>query len=374
MIHLNTAGAGLPAPGVLAAMTSYLDAEAAMGPYEAEDAHADALHRQVYAGVAALVGADQAEVALFPSATDAWCRVVCHLRVPAGARFWITPYEYAGNLIALQQLADRTGATIEVVPALPGGDIDLDWMRAQLDERVALVSVVHMPSGMGVVQPAEQVGALLAGSAAVYIVDACQTVGQLPVDVAAIGCHALTAAGRKFLCGPRGSGFAYLRRDLWDRVELPFHDLHVATVDSLRTHRLTVDTAARFETAERNAAVLLGLKAAVEHRLAHPGSAPAGVFEALLDTVAAVPGVVAHTPGSRLAGIVSFVHEDVPPARIRSAAAEAGVNVWVGTGAHTPVYYPAAGVESFVRVSVHHHNTVDDVAALGRVLRDVVGR
>lgn len=374
MIHLNTAGAGLPAPGVFAAMTAYLDAEAAAGPYEAEDAHADALHRRVYASVAALVGADPAEVALFASATDAWCRVVCHLRVPADARFWVTPYEYAGNLIALQRLADRTGATIEVVPALPGGDLDLDWMRAELDERVALVSVVHMPSGMGVVLPVEEVGALLAGSNAVYVVDACQTVGQLPVDVAAIGCHALTGAGRKFLCGPRGSGFAYVRRDLWDRVVPPFHDLHVATVDSLRTHRLTVDTAARFETAERNAAVVLGLLAAADHRLAHPDTVPAGVFEALLDTVTAVPGVVAHAPGSRRAGIVSFVHEDCPPARIRAAAAAAGINVWVGTGAHTPAYYPAAGVESFVRVSVHHYNTIEDVAAFGRVLHDVLAR
>jgi selenocysteine lyase/cysteine desulfurase len=255
-----------------------------------------------------------------------------------------------------------------VIPVLANGDLDLDWMRAELDERVALVSVVHMPSGMGVVVPVEQVGALLAGSAAVYIVDACQTVGQLPVDVAAIGCHALTAAGRKFLCGPRATGFAYVRRDLWDRIDLPFHDLHAATVDSLRTHRVTLDTAARFETSERNAAVVMGLLAAVEHRLSHPDGAAPEVFEALLDTVAGVPGVVPHAPGSRRGGIVSFVHERVEPARIRAAAAEAGINVWVGTGWHTPVYYTAAGVESFVRVSVHDYNTVEDVAALGRVL------
>lgn len=367
MIHLNTAGAGLPAPGVVEAVTGFLEAEAAAGPYEAEEAHADALGRRVYASVAALVGARPSEIALFGSATDAWCRVVCNLDLPAGGRIWITPYEYAGNLIALQRLAVRRGCTLEVIPVLPGGDLDLAWMRANADERLALVSLVHMPSGMGVVLPVEEVGALLAGSAAVYVVDACQTVGQLPVDVAAIGCHALTAAGRKFLCGPRGSGFAFVRPDVWDRVEPPFHDLHVAAAESLHEYRITTDTAARFETAERNAAVVLGLLAAADHR---PAGAPAEVFAALLEAIEREPGTRVHAPGSRRAGIVSFVDEHRTPQRIRTAMAAAGINVWVGTGAHTPMYYPAEGVDTFVRVSVHHYNTVADVDAFARTLRE----
>src|SRR5262249_49316602 len=158
-------------------------------------------------------------------------------------RIWVTTYEYAGNLIALQLLARRRHCELTVIPTQPDGDVDLEWMRTNLDERVALVSVVHMPSAIGLVQPIEAVGAILAGSNAVYVVDACQTIGQLPIDVGAIGCHVLTAAGRKFLRGPRGTGFAVIRPDLWARISPPFHDLHVAEALSLREHRVFSPTA-----------------------------------------------------------------------------------------------------------------------------------
>ncbi|MEU1968662.1 aminotransferase class V-fold PLP-dependent enzyme [Micromonospora sediminicola] len=369
-IHLNTAGAGLPAPGVTAAMTGYLDAEAAVGPYEAEQARAVDLTDRVYAALAALVGARPEHIALFASATDAWCRIACHLDVAEGSRIWTTPYEYAGNLIALQRLAARRGCTLEVIPVGDAGDVDLEWMRARLDDRVALVSVVHMPSAVGLIQPVERIGALLAGSSAVYLVDACQTVGQIPVDVGAIGCHALTAAGRKFLRGPRGTGFAYLRPDLWDRIDPVFYDLHVAQAVSLHEHRLDVDTAARFETAERGNAAVLGLLAAAEYARTAPAPA-AEVYPALTATIGQTPGTRLLMPGSRHGGIASFTHDRLPPERIRDALAEDGLNTWVGVGAHTPLYLAAAGIERFVRTSVHHYNGVTDIEALGRSLRRV---
>ena len=370
-IHLNTAGAAIPAPGVAAAMARYLAAECELGPYEAEAAHAGDLDGRVYRLLAELVGSGPDEIALFGSATDAWCRVVCHLDLPAGSRIWVTPYEYAGNLIALQRLARRCAAVLEVVPARPGGDLDLDWMRRHLDDRVGLVSLTHMPSGAGIVLPVAEVGALLAGSGAVYAVDACQTVGQLPVDVRAIGCHLLTGAGRKFLRGPRGCGFAYVARALWERVRLPFQDLHTAEVRSLHDHRVTADRAARFETAERSGAVVLGLLAAVEHAGPRPCGATPSVYEGLRAAVAAVPGTRLFTPGSVRAGIVSFVHDRCPPERIRAGLAEDGITGWVADGAHTPLYLAASGIGRFVRLSVHHHHDLADVEAVRRSLRRI---
>ncbi|KJK43661.1 hypothetical protein UK23_32325 [Lentzea aerocolonigenes] len=369
-IHLNTAGAGLPAPAVLPVMTAYLAEEAEAGPYEAEAAHAKQLEHDVYGSLARLVGTDPAEIALFASATDAWCRVVCNLRLPTGSRIWCTPYEYAGNLIALQHLAARHGCTLEVVPTDPAGDLDLAWMATHLDDRVSLVSLVHMPSGAGIVLPVAEVGALLAGSRAVYVVDACQTTGQLPIDVRAIGCHLLTAAGRKFLRGPRGSGFAFVARSLWDHVEPQFHDLHVAEVSSLHDHRLTTGRATRFETSERNNAVVLGLLAAADHAASRPGGASAEVFSALLDAVASTPGARLLAPGGTRAGIVSFAHADVPSERITAALAEDGVTGWVALGSHTPL--SLAGFARFVRLSVHHYTEVADVEVAAGALRRAV--
>jgi selenocysteine lyase/cysteine desulfurase len=368
-IHLNTAGAGLPAPAVPAVMASFLELEAELGPYEAEAVHRKDLEERVYELTAALVGARADEIALFGSATDAWCRIMCNLDVPRGSRIWVTPYEYAGNLIALQRLAVRRDCALEVVPTHPDGELDLDWMRANLDERVAVVSLVHMPSGTGVVLPVEQVGALLAGSSAVYVVDACQTVGQLPVDVGAIGCHVLTAAGRKFLRGPRGIGFAFVARGLWDRIELPFHDLHVAEVESLRSYRLTADRAARFETAERNSAVVLGLLAALEHAAARPYGAAPEVFDALMATVRDMPGTRVLAPGRRRAGIVAFTHERCPATRVRNLLAGHGITAGAAFATHTPLYPALTAAGRFVRVSVHHYNDLADIDAFGHALR-----
>ena len=370
-VHLNTAGAAIPAPTVPAAMAAYLAAEAELGPYEAEAAYAEALNLGVYQRIADLLGARPEESALFGSATDAWCRIICHLRVPPG-RIWLTGYEYAGNLIAMQRLATRRGCRLEVVPTLPGGDVDLDWMRANLDDRVVLVSVVHMPSAMGVVLPVEEIGALLAGSPAVYVVDACQTVGQLPVDVGAIGCHVLTGAGRKFLRGPRGSGFAYVRPELWRRVVLPYHDLHVARAESLHAHRISTATAARFETAERNNAVVLGLLAAAEYAISSAPPPSPEVFDALLAAVEETPGARLLAPGGQRAGIVSFVHETCEPEHIRAGLAENGVNAWVGIGEHTPLWFAEAEIEKFVRTSVHYYNALDDIEIFRRSLRRIV--
>lgn len=372
-VHLNTAGAGLPAPGVLAAMTGQLALEAELGPYEAEQRRAKDLNHTVYARLAELVGAGADEIALFGSATDAWCRAVCQLRIPPGSRLWVTRYEYAGNLIALQRIARAGNCALEVIPCLPDGELDLEWIRASLDERVVLVSVVHMPSGAGVVLPVEQIGALLAGSGAVYIVDACQTVGQLPLDVRVIGCHALTGAGRKFLRGPRGSGFAYLRADLHDRIEPGWYDLHAAEPVSLHEHRITDHTAARFETAERSNAVVLGLLAATEFALAGPGGPAADVKAALLDAVMTTPGIRLLAPRPVPSAIVSFVHERCSAERIVAGLAADGVTGWVAHGEHTPLYLARDGVTEFVRTSVHHYTSVADIERFRRALRRATG-
>ncbi|WP_143672954.1 aminotransferase class V-fold PLP-dependent enzyme, partial [Streptomyces sp. b94] len=141
-------------------------------------------------------------------------------------------YEYAGNLISLFELRDRTGCTIEVVPLLPSGDLDLDWMATHIDDDVALVSVTHIPSGCGIVNPVEEIGRLLAPHRCFYAVDACQSIGQVPVSAARIGCQLLTGAGRKFLRGPRGTAFAYVAPELRAALLPGFHDLHVAHGDS----------------------------------------------------------------------------------------------------------------------------------------------
>lgn len=376
-VHLNTAGAGVPEPAALAAVERFTALEAELGPYEAEELHTEQLNRSVYEALGRLLACPADEIALFSSATDAWRRVVSgHVPAPGG-QIWTTPYEYAANLMVLRVLCDRHHCELVVVPTLPDGELDLGWMRAHLDETVSLVSVVHMPSGAGTVVPIVEIGELLAGSEAVYTLDACQTVGQLPLDVGRIGCDLLTGAGRKYLCGPRGTGFARVSRRVWDTLTQPeFVDVHAATPLPDGSFRDLADSAARFETAERGSAAVIGLLAAVEAALERAdkgvSGADAEVFDLLGGTLRAVPGVRLLTAGREQAGIVSFVHERLSAERLRAGLFERGVNVWAAYGCHTPLLFAPLGVDRFIRTSVHHYNTAADVERLGQELRRLV--
>jgi selenocysteine lyase/cysteine desulfurase len=369
MIHLNTAGAGLmPAP-VAEAMHECLRREAAGGAYETEEHYDELLNVGVYGQLAELLNAPPADIALFDSATRAWCSVVDVLELGPTDRVWVTPYEYAGNLISLFAMRERTGCRLEVVPATPSGDLDLDWMAANIADDVALVSVTHIPSGCGIVNPVAEIGRLLAPYRCFYAVDGCQSVGQVPTDVAEIGCQLFTGAGRKFLCGPRGTGFAYVAPELRAALRPGFRDLHVAHVVSPDRFEVTDSSARVLELAERTTAAVVGLSAA----LANPGGYPdPEVYRALRAVVAGLPGVEEIAPGTVHSGIVSFRHGSLPAERICAALRDQGVNTWPIHGDHTPIHMRERGVGRAVRASVHHYTTADEVAEFGRVLDKIV--
>ncbi|MFD7322563.1 aminotransferase class V-fold PLP-dependent enzyme [Streptomyces sp. NPDC059875] len=373
LIHLNTAGAGLMPDTVRTAMEACIEREAAIGCYETEESLDDLLQGEVYERLARAIGAPVEDVALFDSATRAWCAVVPKLRVGPADRVWVTPYEYAGNLISLFSLRDRTGCRIEVVPTLPNGDLDLEWMATHIADDVALVSVTHIPSGCGIVNPVEEIGRILAPYRCFYAVDACQSIGQVPVDVSRIGCQLLTGAGRKFMRGPRGTGFAYVAPRLREALVTDFHDLHVAHVDSPTGYRVTDASARGLELAERTTAAVAGLNAALALYESGTPFDHKEVFRALRETVGRTPGVELIAPGEVQSGIVSFRHAAVPADEIRRRLGERRINVWKIVGNHTPLYMAERGVETAVRASVHYYNTLEEIETFGRALREVVG-
>src|SRR3954452_21554123 len=147
------------------------------------------------------------------------------LRFAPGDRILTTQPEYASNYIALRQVADRTGAAIDVVPDDESGQVDVEALEAGLEWHRKLVSLVHVPTGAGLVNPAAAVGRVTRAAGVPLLLDACQSVGQMPLDVEDLGCDVLSATGRKFLRGPRGTGFLYVRRPLLERLEPPFLDM-----------------------------------------------------------------------------------------------------------------------------------------------------
>ena len=200
---------------MLDAVIGHLERESVRGGYEAEDEAQERI-QSVYTSVASLLNAAPDEIALVDSATRAWDSAFYAFAATLrpGERIVTGHAEYASNVIALLQIARRHGVEIDVVDDDASGAIDVSALAARLDSHVRLVCVTHVPTSGGLVNPIAEIGKVTQAAGIPYLVDACQSAGQLPLDVEAIGCDALSATGRKFLRGPRGTGFLYVKREL----------------------------------------------------------------------------------------------------------------------------------------------------------------
>ncbi|WP_345712994.1 aminotransferase class V-fold PLP-dependent enzyme [Kineococcus glutinatus] len=364
--HLDNAGAALPPAVVTEAVVGHLRLEARTGGYAAAAAAAGDV-AATYAAVARLLGCAPEEIALTGSATAAWRAAFSGLRFRRGQRVLTGRSEYAGNLIALLQAAARTGVVVEVVDDDEHGQLDVADLRRRLDDDVALVAVTHVPTSGGLVNPVAEVGRLCREAGTLFLLDACQSVGQLPVDVAGIGCDFLTATGRKFLRAPRGTGFLYASPRT-RHVEPLFPDLRSAELTGPDRYAVR-DDARRFETWEHDVAGRIGLGVAVEHAL---GWGLPAIRDRVRDLAAGLrarlrerPGTAVHDRGLQRCGIVTFTVEGVPAADVRRALASAGVTTAVSAAASAPLDLGARGLPDVVRASVHYYNDEDD---LGRLL------
>src|SRR5262245_28776676 len=218
--HLNNAGAALLSNVTITAMTDYLQCEALIGGYEAEAEAADQIGA-TYAALAELVGALPSQVRLFDNSTHAWNAACYSVPFRAGDRILTGCNEYGSAVLAYLQLAQRTGAEVVVVPNDDAGQIDVAALADLIDERTRLIGLTWVPTAGGLVNPAAEVGRLARAADVLYLLDATQAVGVFPIDVSTVGCDMLTGTGRKFLRGPRGTGFLYVGPRALDRLD-PF--------------------------------------------------------------------------------------------------------------------------------------------------------
>jgi cysteine desulfurase/selenocysteine lyase len=374
--HFNNAGSALPPQCVLDAVIGHLQLEARIGGYEAAAQAHDRVER-VYDAAAALLHCAPDEIAIVENATRAWDMAFYAFPLGPGDRILTTVAEYGSNYLAYLQVARRTGAVTEVVPNDDTGQISVEALKRAIDARVKLISITHVPTNGGLVNPAAAVGQVAREAGIPYLLDACQSVGQMPIDVDAIGCDVLSVTGRKFLRGPRGTGFLYVRRSLLERLEPPFLDVHAARWTARDRYEVRPD-ARRFENWETNYATKIGLAVAVDYALGW-GLAPIrdrvyGLAATLRERLANLPGTVVRDLGAERCGIVTFTVTGQTPTEVKANLAAHAVNVSVSSRSSTLLDMDARGLTDVVRASVHYYNTEEEVEHLVRLVASTARR
>jgi selenocysteine lyase/cysteine desulfurase len=378
VVHLNNAGAALAPHVVRKAIDEHLDLESEIGGYEAAELRAGEV-REVYGAVGRLMGARGENVALMQNSTVAFAQAISAFDLGPDDSVLTSQDDYASNQIMYLSLAQRRGVRIVRAPDAPEGGIDPDAVRRLVArQRPTLVALTWIPTNSGLVQPAERIGEVCRAAEIPYLVDACQAVGQMPIDVTSLGCDFLSGTARKFVRGPRGLGFLYISDRMLGRGAHPLLiDMHGATWTERDSFELTPD-ARRFETWEFAYALMFGLGAAAQYAL-DVGLETArdrsrGLAAYVRERLADLAGVRVLDRGKELCAIATAEIEGWHSKDVKLALRRRGINTSSPEREDAVIDMDSKQVTSALRISPHYYNTREEidsaVEALGEVLAD----
>lgn len=364
-VHLNNAGAGLLSKRTVDTMIAHIRLESTVGGYEAAATMRGAIE-STYENLAQLIGGRADEIELFDNATHAWSAAFCALSFKPGDRILTGRAEYGSNVLAYLQTAQRTGAEIVVVPNDNSGQLDVGALENLIDAKTALVGVSHVPTGGGLINPVAEIGRITKAAGVPFLLDATQSVGQFPVDVHQIGCDMLAATGRKFLRGPRGTGFLWVGTAALEFLEPSVAEIESASWDGKRGFTWRAG-AQRFGTWEKNYVAVLGLNAAVrqalELGLTEIGSRALALGGSLRNRLRAIPGVTTHDLGTNQCAIVTAQGQGVDSLAVARTLANQRINVSTTIPEHTQFDTEERGLPPLVRFSPHYYNTEEELDA-----------
>lgn len=364
----------MPAP-VVNAMKSYLDEETIYGGYETAEKRSTELG-QIYPTIAGFINADVDEIALQENATMAWNMAFFAIDFKDGDRILTSVSEYASNYIAYLKLQKKVNVSIEVIPNDEHGQTSVDALSEIIDDKVKLVSITHIPTNSGLVNPVEEIGKVVREYPCLYLVDACQSVGQYPVDVQKINCDMLSATGRKYLRGPRGTGFLYVNKETLPELSPPFLDLHSAKWLTKNQYEMRND-ARRFENWETNYTGVLGLKKAISYAsdigIQEIWNRVSGLGAFLRRKLSRLSLVSVQDLGAVKGGIVTFAVEGINPQTVKEKLTDHHINVSTSGKHSTLLDMKARNLEEIIRASVHYYNTEDEINEFINALESITG-
>ncbi|MDQ7048684.1 MAG: aminotransferase class V-fold PLP-dependent enzyme [Enterobacterales bacterium] len=375
-IHFNNAGASLMPIPVSNALHKYLNKEEQIGGYEAEALYTETLN-SIYLSAANLLNCSPSEIAFVESATRAWDMAFYSFKFNPGDKILTTIAEYGSNVVAYLQQAKRFGVEVVFVPNDEFGQIDVNALSNMIDEKVKLISITHIPTGGGLVNPAKAVGEIANAASIPYILDSCQSVGHMPIDVEEIGCDVLCITGRKYLRGPRGTGLLFVRNSLLNKLEPPILDQHAAELISPTEYLIRPDSK-RFENWEQYCAGKYALGVAIDYALSWDlGAIQKRIYSLagnLRQKLSQIDGIHSTDEGVEKCGIITFTADQLEPVIIKQALFEQRINVSTSKGAGSLVSFEKRGLTEVVRASVHYFNTDEEIDHFVDVLKKIIAK
>jgi selenocysteine lyase/cysteine desulfurase len=375
-IHLNNAGSALMPNPVVRAIQDHIGLESRIGGYEAADARQQAV-QAAYRSVAELIAAQPRNIAFTENATAAFSQALSSIPFERGDVILTTRNDYASNQIQLLSLQARLGVRILRAVDRSEGGVDVQAMTELIRRhRPRLVCVTHVPTNSGLVQDVRAIGALCRDAGVLYLVDACQSIGQLPIDVADLQCDFLSASARKYLRGPRGSGFLYVSdRVLNQGLEPLFIDMRGADWIAEDRYRAMPD-ARRFENWEFAWALVLGTGEAARYASA----VGLGLIQRrvlalatrLRQGLASIEQVSVLDRGTELCGIVSAAIHGRDPAALVTALRHRRINTSAQIREYALIDYDQKRVAAALRMSPHYYNTEEEIDQTVRAIRQLL--
>ncbi len=372
LIHFNNAGASLPPTPVIEAVIGYLNDEATLGGYETEAKYGPQF-KNIYSSVAHLINAKENEVALVESATRAWDRALSSIPFQKGDVILTSYSEYVSNYIALLQLQKHHGVQVEMISENPHKEFSLEDLKKKMSSKIKLIALTHVPSTNGLINQLEGVSEIARNQKAFFLLDACQSVGQIHIDVEKIGCDFLAATGRKFMRAPRGTGFLYARSEVLKELEPMFLDF---TSADLKNKQYQIkEGAKRFENYETSFAARLGFGVAVDYALTIGTKTIEERVQSLANSLrkelSTLPNISVHDTGKHQSGIVTFSLKNQDSYLIAQKLREQKINVSVSSPSYA-LDLEAKGLSPVVRASIHYYNTEDEIQAIKEALKVII--
>ena len=377
-IHLNNAGAGLMPQPVLNTIQEYLVLESKFGGYETADMQASQIG-EAYESVARLVGAQADNIAFVENATVGWAQAISCIPFQPGDKILTSANDYIPNQIIFLSLAKRFGVEVIYAEESTEGGVNVDSIANLIDEhKPRLVAVTHIPTNSGLIQPVEAIGKVCRERNVLYLVDACQSVGQIPVDVEQIGCDFLSATSRKFLRGPRGCGFLYVSdRVLNSELEPLFIDMQGARWIDPDVYERS-PTAHRFENWEFSYALVLGTGAAADYALSlgteNVSHRAIQLASSLRGQLSDLSNIFVQDQGARKGAIVTIYIPEIDPDTLVKQLQGKKINTTLSLREYAVIDFDRKQVPWALRLSPHYYNSETEIEAAVKAIEELARR